>query len=111
MTKEEILAAAETELQWHSYRAIPSKHFFGTYDISEKKFDGADLRAFYAHYRLDVTFFYKENKRIEDFEREARFENAVADCGEFSCDMGYDSGNDLFYTQYHFDIDEELEAD
>lgn len=111
MTKEEILQAAGTELQWHSYRAVPGSHFFGTYDISEKKFDGADLRAFYVHYVLDVTFFYRESKRPEDFAREKKFEIAVADCGEFSCSMGYDSNNDLFYTQYHFDITEEIEEE
>ncbi|MCM1579641.1 MAG: hypothetical protein NC078_12680 [Ruminococcus sp.] len=113
MTKEEILKAAEDilgePLQWHSYRAVPSRRVFGTYNVSGKKFDGADLRAFYVHYVLDVVFFYKENKRTEDFEREKKFENAVLDCGEFSCDMGYDSENNLFYTQYHFDIDEEIE--
>ncbi|MCM1525563.1 MAG: hypothetical protein NC120_14045 [Ruminococcus sp.] len=112
MTKDEIINAAEElfgTLQWHSYRAVPSRHFFGTYNISEKKFDGADICAFYVRYTLDVTFFYRENKHPEDFERETKFENAVRECGEFSCDMSYDSGNDLFYTQYHFDTCEELE--
>lgn len=112
MTKEEILKAAEDifgELQWHSFRAVPSRRFFGTYNIPEKKFDGADLCAFYVHCTLDVTFFYKENKRPEDFEREKKFENSVRRCGEYSCDLGYDSENNLFFTQYHFDICDEME--
>lgn len=112
VTSEEILGICKEfkmPFRWHSYRAVPSNHFFGTYNISGKKFDGADLCAFYKHYTLDITFFYRESKNPEDFKREKEFENAVRECGEYSCDMGYDSGNDLFFSQYHFEINEELE--
>lgn len=112
MTKRQIIAAAEKligRLQWHSFRAVPNARVFGTYDIGGKRFDGADLIAFFSHYTLDITFFYKGNKSQSDFELEKQFENAVREHGEFSCDTGYDSTNDLFYIQYHFDIDEEME--
>ena len=55
--------------------------------------------------------FYRESKQKSDFEGEKKFEAAAAGAGEFSCTMGYDSTNNLFYTQYVFDITEHIEEE
>ena len=89
MTFEEILAEAKKicgRMEWHYFRAVPGEHRFGTYNIPKKDFDGADEIAFYRHYPLEITFFYRESK-------------------------GYDSTNNLFYTQYVFDITEHIEEE
>ncbi|UKI15960.1 MAG: hypothetical protein L6V87_09705 [Ruminococcus sp.] len=77
----------------------------------KRTFDGADEMAFYRHYPLEITFFYRESKQKSDFEGEKKFEAAAAGAGEFSCTMGYDSANNLFYTQYVFDITEHIEEE
>ena len=114
MTFEEILAEAKKicgRMEWHSFRAVPGENRFGTYNIPKKDFDGADEMAFYRHYPLEITFFYRESKQKGDFEGEKKFEAAAAGAGEFSCTMGYDSTNNLFYTQYVFDITEHIEEE
>ena len=91
MTFEEILAEAKKicgRMEWHSFRAVPGEHRFGTYNIPKK-----------------------ESKQKSDFEGEKKFEAAAAGAGEFSCTMGYDSTNNLFYTQYVFDITEHIEEE
>ena len=81
MTFEEILAEAKKicgRMEWHSFRAVPGEHRFGTYNIPKKDFDGADEMAFYRHYPLEITFFYRESKQKGDFEGEKKFEAAAA---------------------------------
>lgn len=114
MTLDEILAEAKKicgRCEWHSFRAVPNAHRFGTWNIPKKEFDGADERAFFRHYPLEITIFYRESKQKDDFKGETVFEAAVAGAGEFSCTMGYDSTNNLFYTQYIFEITEEIEEE
>ena len=111
MTFEEILEAAKAvtkRMEWHSFRAVPGDHCFGTYNIPKKNFDGADKMAFYKHFPLDITFFYREGKLKSDFESEETFEQAVREAGEYSCVSGYDSEHNLFYTQYTFELTERI---
>ena len=90
--------------EWHSYIDLPSAHCFATWNIPSKTFTGDDLCARMREYPLEITFFYREQKKTADFTLEYEFENAMAEMSEYSCTTGYDSGNRLFYTQYRFDF-------
>lgn len=112
MNKEDILQVIRNlglRLEWHSYRAVPSGHRFAVWNIPNKNFDGADEMAFQRHFPLTVTFFYREKKDEKDFLLESQFENAVRAVGTFSCSSDYDEQNDLFYTQYNFNLSEFME--
>ncbi len=111
MEMKEILEAAKKSmrLEWHSYTAFPSVRRFGTWNIPRKDFDGADDMAFQRHFPLEVTFFYRENKTSEDFEVEKRFEEDVRAVGKFSAVSDYIPSDKLFFTQYTFNLTEEME--
>lgn len=112
MSKEEILQIIKDlglRLEWHSYRAVPGGHSFAVWNIPSKSFDGADEMAFYRHFTLTATFFYRGTKNEKDFLLEERFENAVRAAGAYSCISGYDEQGDLFYTQYTFELIEDME--
>ena len=51
---------------WHSFIQIPKNHCFGTYNISEADFDGADLVAMYRHDTISLCLFYHDGKTDED---------------------------------------------
>lgn len=104
-----IVAELGIKLEWHSYRAVPNLHRFAVWNIPNKSFYGADGMAFFVRCPLQITFFYRESKSDADFTLEAKFESAVREMGEYSCTSDYDSANNLFYTQYTFNIDEEIE--
>ena len=104
----EVLGEIGVQPEWHSFRAVPSSHFFATWNIPSCRFDGADDFTFQKHYTLNITFFYRESKTPEDFRREAEFENAVREMGEWSAVYDYDSEHSLFYTQYTFSITEDI---
>ncbi len=112
MNTADILASVKElglGLEWHSYRAVPNAHSFATYDIPNKTFDGADEMAFMRHYPLNVTFFYRDTKTAKDFENEKIFESAVRPMGNFTSVSDYDSSNGLFFTQYTFNMNENME--
>ena len=65
--------------------------------------------AFMRHYPLNVTFFYRDTKTAKDFENEKVFESAVRPMGNFTSVSDYDSSNGLFFTQYTFNMNENME--
>lgn len=107
ITKEEILQAV-SELKmpktWHSWLKLPEGHSFATWDIPEENFDGSDESAEYKRLTMRVTLFFRGNKEAADFETENRLEEQFRPAGRFSKVTGFDSDNNLFYTQYSFEL-------
>lgn len=94
---------------WHSFIQIPKNHCFGTYNISEADFDGADLVAMYRHDTISLCLFYHDGKTDEDFALEEELEEAVRPAAEYSKRNYFDSQNGLFYSVYTFKCDMQLD--
>lgn len=88
---------------YHSFIQIPqSAHRFSTYNIERSNYYGADLIALMRDDTITVSFFFKDGKNTEDFKLENDFDKAIRGMGEFTKATGYDSTNNLFFSEYTF---------
>lgn len=91
------------------YNLAPDCHRFFTYDTPKKQFEGSDLYAFIRRVTLTVSVFYRSEKTADDAAAEKNFERAVRMySSEFQAACGYDTETDCYYTQYTFNLTEEI---
>lgn len=112
ISKSEILGALDLlkiKSKWHSFAQLPSERQFATWHIDSTTFGGSDEYAEYKKSTMRVTFFYKAVMQEKDFLLEDKFEQLVRAAGEFSKSCGYLSENDLFFSEYTFNLFEFLE--
>lgn len=114
ISKNEILNALDTlkiKSKWHSFAQLPSERQFATYFIDNTEFGGSDVCAEYKKYSMRVSFYYKTIMQEKDFLLEERFEQLVRAAGDFTKSCGYISENDLFFSEYTFNLFEFLKED
>lgn len=101
-TVKGALEALGIPYTWHSYIAVPPSHCFATYDTPSVRWEGGDDIAPVRFTSVQAVIFYSASKTAEDFQTEERFEAAVMCCEGFRKRSGYDSTNNLFYSEYTF---------
>lgn len=113
LTEAEILEAVKTVFgiapRWHSYVAVPNRNIVTTYLETGITFSGADFRAMYKDYTLNVFIYYKNDITAAERKLEKDFEAAVAEMGEFTKEHDYFSEYKSYVTQYKFQISEHME--
>lgn len=105
----DIMGEHKVPVAWHSFIQIPTSHCFGTYNIPQSVFDGADEYAMYKEETIELSLFYRGSKTESDFGIEEELEQALRPCGQFLKKTGYDSNNELFYSTYVIECHEFLD--
>ncbi len=104
-----ILDEKKIKHAWHSFIQLPQGHSFGTYSITESKFDGADDMAMYRHDTISIGLFYRDYKSDGDNALEEDFEEKVRSAENYDKRIYYDSDNELFCSVYTFKCDMQLD--
>lgn len=96
------LESHNIESTWHSFIQLPNAHCFGTYDIPESEFGGADLLVTERLDTVKLFLFYKGGKTEADFTLETELEEDLRPAAEYFKTSGFDNNNGLFYSCYQF---------
>ncbi len=91
--------------------SLPNEHCFAVWRISHRKADGADEWNLYWSVTYELRIFYRENKTLQDVEKEAEFEKHLRECRELESDYEYDDGAKLDITVYKFTDDIDFEEE
>lgn len=82
--------------------SLPKAHTFAAWRITRRKADGADGYNMYWVVSYELRIFYRDNKTVQDCEREREFENALRECDGLESSYEYDSDAKLDITVYTF---------